>query len=99
MKNTPVIEKFKYFTLLFKSSFKIKQISCIFVFSFAEQLKSKILDQTRVPICRQAIRGWPPAKLHDAQKATTQLCNLGLSLENELILIDLTEEGCMDVEK
>ncbi|XP_073846108.1 fas associated factor casp isoform X4 [Musca autumnalis] len=61
-----------------------------------EQLKKKVHDATGVPICRQAIRGWPPAKLHDAQIPTTKLSTLGLSGENELILIDLTEEGYMD---
>lgn len=64
-----------------------------------EQLKKKVHDATGVPICRQAIRGWPPACLHDAQIPTTQLSVLGLSGENELILIDLTEEGYMDFEK
>ncbi|XP_075165902.1 fas associated factor casp [Haematobia irritans] len=63
-----------------------------------EQLKKKVHDATGVPSCRQAIRGWPPAKLHDAQIPTTQLSALGLSGENELILIDLTEEGYMDFE-
>ena len=62
-------------------------------------MKKKVYDVTGVPICRQAIRGWPPAKLHDAQISTTQLSSLGLSAENELILIDLTEEGYMDYEK
>lgn len=65
----------------------------------SEQLKKKVHDATGVPICRQAIRGWPPACLHDAQIPTTQLSVLGLSGENELILIDLTEEGYMDFEK
>ncbi|XP_023307578.2 FAS-associated factor 1 [Lucilia cuprina] len=66
--------------------------------STIEQLKNKIHDVTGVPICRQAIRGWPPAKLNQAQIPTTQLSSLGLSGENELILIDLTEEGYMDFE-
>lgn len=59
------------------------------------QLKERIFNTTKVAICRQAIRGWPPAKLQDAQVPTTQLCNLDLTSENELILIDLTEEGYM----
>ncbi|XP_037948410.1 FAS-associated factor 1 [Teleopsis dalmanni] len=63
-----------------------------------ESLKSKICDVTSVPTCRQALRGWPPAKLQDAQKPTTQIRNLDLSTENELILIDMTEEGFMDFE-
>lgn len=62
-------------------------------------MKKKIHDVTGVPTCRQAIRGWPPAKLNQAQIPTTQLSSLGLSGENELILIDLTEEGYMDFEK
>lgn len=61
-------------------------------------LKERIFNTTKVPICRQAIRGWPPAKLQDAQVSSTQLCNLDLTAENELILIDLTEEGYMDDE-
>lgn len=61
-------------------------------------LKERIFNTTKVPICRQAIRGWPPAKLQDAQVSSTQLCNLDLTSENELILIDLTEEGYMDDE-
>uniref|UniRef100_A0A1B0FPV9 UBX domain-containing protein n=1 Tax=Glossina morsitans morsitans TaxID=37546 RepID=A0A1B0FPV9_GLOMM len=63
-----------------------------------EQLKKKVNDVTGIPICRQAIRGWPPAKLREAQIPTTKLSNLNLSPENELILIDLTEEGYMDFE-
>lgn len=71
----------------------------LFFYCASEQLKKKVHDATGVPICRQAIRGWPPACLHDAQIPTTQLSVLGLSGENELILIDLTEEGYMDFEK
>lgn len=71
---------------------------CLF-FQITEQFKKKVHDVTGVPICRQAIRGWPPAKLSLAQIPTTQLSSLGLSGENELILIDLTEEGYMDFEK
>ncbi|XP_005179507.1 FAS-associated factor 1 isoform X2 [Musca domestica] len=63
-----------------------------------QQLKNKVHDATGVPICRQALRGWPPAKLHDAQIPTTKLSTLGLSAENDLILIDFTEEGYMDFE-
>lgn len=62
-------------------------------------MKNKVHDATGVPICRQALRGWPPAKLHDAQIPTTKLSTLGLSAENDLILIDFTEEGYMDFEK
>ncbi|XP_036332127.1 LOW QUALITY PROTEIN: FAS-associated factor 1 [Rhagoletis pomonella] len=63
-----------------------------------EQLKLKISEETNVPICRQAIRGWPPAKLQDARKITTQLCNLDLGPENDLILHNLSEEGYVDTE-
>lgn len=63
-----------------------------------EQLKREIADATNVPMCRQALRGWPPEKLSDAQKPTTRLSSLGLSQENELILIDMTEDGFMDFE-
>ncbi|SPP73937.1 FAS-associated factor 1 isoform X1 [Drosophila guanche] len=63
-----------------------------------DQLKRKIFDVTNVPVCRQSICGWPPAKASDAQKGGTQICNLDLSPENELILIDLTEDGFMDTE-
>ncbi|XP_067633136.1 FAS-associated factor 1 isoform X2 [Eurosta solidaginis] len=63
-----------------------------------EQLKLKIAEETHVPICRQAIQGWPPAKLQDARKITTQLGNLDLGPENDLILHNLTEEGYLDTE-
>lgn len=68
---------------------------------FLEQLKRKIQDLTDVPICRQAIRGWPPGKMADPQKLTTKLCHLGLSSQIELVLNDLTEEGYIvdDLEK
>lgn len=71
-------------------------ISCIY---YIEQLKKKIKDATGVPVCRQALRGWPPSKLHEAQKHNTKLFSLGLATENELILIDFTEEGYMDYDK
>ncbi|EDW48065.1 GM20096 [Drosophila sechellia] len=64
-----------------------------------EQLKRKIFAETSVPVCRQAIRGWPPSKASDAQQLGTRLCNLDLSPENELILVDLTEDGFMDTEQ
>ncbi|XP_034476124.1 FAS-associated factor 1 isoform X1 [Drosophila innubila] len=64
-----------------------------------EQLKRKIFDVTNVPQCRQALRGWPPSRASEAQLAETQLCNLGLAPENELILVDLTDDGFMDTEQ
>ncbi|XP_017049788.1 FAS-associated factor 1 isoform X2 [Drosophila ficusphila] len=64
-----------------------------------EQLKRKIFDETSVPVCRQAIRGWPPSKASDAQQLGTRLCNLDLAQENELILVDLTDDGFMDTEQ
>ncbi|KAL7737615.1 hypothetical protein ACLKA6_007725 [Drosophila palustris] len=64
-----------------------------------EQLKRKIFDVTNVPQCRQAIRGWPPSRASEAQMPDTQLCNLGLAPENELILVDLTDDGFMDTEQ
>lgn len=67
--------------------------------SLLEQLKRKIFAETSVPVCRQAIRGWPPSKASDAQQLGTRLCNLDLSPENELILVDLTEDGFMDTEQ
>ncbi|XP_004535779.1 FAS-associated factor 1 isoform X1 [Ceratitis capitata] len=63
-----------------------------------EQLKRRIAEETNVPVCRQAIRGWPPAKLQDARKITTQLAHLDLGPENDLILHNLTEEGYIDTE-
>ncbi|EDW35466.1 GL17286 [Drosophila persimilis] len=63
-----------------------------------EQLKRKIFDATNVPVCRQAISGWPPSRASDAQIGGTQICNLDLSQENELILVDLTDDGFMDTE-
>lgn len=66
---------------------------------FLEQLKLRIAEETDVPVCRQAIRGWPPAKLQEARKITTQLGNLDLGPENDLILHNLTEEGYIDTEK
>ncbi|XP_055385315.1 FAS-associated factor 1 [Condylostylus longicornis] len=56
-------------------------------------LKDRIFGLTKVPICRQAIRGWPPAKIHEAQLSSTVLSSLDLSIENELILIDLTDDA------
>ncbi|XP_017835852.1 FAS-associated factor 1 isoform X2 [Drosophila busckii] len=64
-----------------------------------EQLKRKIFDVTSVPQCRQAIRGWQPSRASEAQQPSTQLCNLDLSPENDLILIDLTDDGFMDTEQ
>ncbi|XP_016985373.1 FAS-associated factor 1 isoform X1 [Drosophila rhopaloa] len=64
-----------------------------------EQLKRKIFDETSVPVCRQAIRGWPPSKASDAQQLGTRICNLDLAPENELILVDLTDDGFMDTEQ
>ncbi|EDW02560.1 GH19823 [Drosophila grimshawi] len=64
-----------------------------------EQLKRKIFDVTSVPPCRQAIRGWPPTRVSDAKIPETQLCNLELEAENELILVDLTDDGFMDTEQ
>lgn len=61
-------------------------------------LKHRINDKTNVPFCRQVLRGWPPEKLNEAQNSSSVLANLGLSSENELVLIDLTEEGFMDDE-
>lgn len=54
---------------------------------------------TNVKQCRQAIRGWPPSRASDAQVGDTQLCNLELALESELILVDLTDDGFMDTEQ
>lgn len=59
-------------------------------------LKDRIFSTAKVPICRQAIRGWPPAKQREANSPTSQLSNLDLANENELILIDFTEDGYMD---
>ncbi|KAH8347984.1 hypothetical protein KR084_002913, partial [Drosophila pseudotakahashii] len=64
-----------------------------------EQLKRKIFDKTSVPMCRQAINGWPPSKASDAQQPGTRICNLDLAPENELILVDLTDDGFMDTEQ
>ncbi|EDW85524.1 uncharacterized protein Dwil_GK23123 [Drosophila willistoni] len=64
-----------------------------------EQLKRKIFDVTQVPQCRQALRGWPPSKASDAQLPETQICNLDLAPENELILVDITNDGFMDTEQ
>ncbi|XP_043645674.1 FAS-associated factor 1 isoform X2 [Drosophila teissieri] len=64
-----------------------------------EQLKRKIFDETSVPVCRQAIRGWPPTKASEAQQLGTRICNLDLAPENELILVDLTDDGFMDTEQ
>lgn len=61
-------------------------------------LKERIHTLTAVPFCRQAIRGWPPAKLQEAQIQSTVLDTLDLESENELILIDMTEDGYMDDE-
>jgi len=50
-------------------------------------------------MCRQAINGWPPSKASDAQQLGTRICNLDLAAENELILVDLTDDGFMDTEQ
>lgn len=54
-----------------------------------------------MPICRQALRGWPPGKMAETQKMSTKLAHLGLSSRNDLVLNDLTEEGYImdDTEK
>ncbi|XP_016968217.1 FAS-associated factor 1 isoform X1 [Drosophila biarmipes] len=64
-----------------------------------EQLKRKIFEKTSVPVCRQAINGWPPSKASEAQQLGTRICNLDLAAENELILVDLTDDGFMDTEQ
>ncbi|XP_020814501.1 FAS-associated factor 1 isoform X1 [Drosophila serrata] len=64
-----------------------------------EQLKRKIFDVTSVPVCRQAIRGWPPSKASEAQQPEARIGNLDLAPENELILVDLTDDGFMDTEQ
>lgn len=74
----------------------------LFIFiSILEQLKRKILDVVGVPICRQALRGWPPGKMAETQEMSTKLAHLGLSSRNDLVLNDLTEEGYImdDTEK
>ncbi|KAH8327222.1 hypothetical protein KR074_007524 [Drosophila pseudoananassae] len=64
-----------------------------------EQLKRCIFEKTRVPVCRQAIQGWPPSKASEAQQPSSRLGNLDLAQENDLSLVDLTDDGYMDTEQ
>ncbi|KAH8283575.1 hypothetical protein KR018_007660, partial [Drosophila ironensis] len=64
-----------------------------------EQLRRRILDETSVPVCRQAIRGWPAAVSSEAQHPGSRLCNLDLPPEVNLFLVDLSEDGFMDTEQ
>lgn len=58
------------------------------------ELKAKIMDITKIPVCRQMLSGWPP---HDRPCVNaTVLHTLNIARENELILTDLSAEGYED---
>lgn len=59
-------------------------------------LKKKIEELTSISICRQALSGWEPTIQHVAQHNITVLKSLKLQSETDLILKNLTEEGCID---
>lgn len=59
-------------------------------------LKKKIEELTSISICRQALSGWEPTIQHVAQNNITVLKSLKLQSETDLILKNLTEEGCID---
>lgn len=59
-------------------------------------LKKKIEELTSISICRQALSGWEPTIQHSAQNHLTVLKSLKLQNETDLILKNLTEEGCID---
>ncbi|XP_035906518.1 FAS-associated factor 1 [Anopheles stephensi] len=57
-------------------------------------LKARIFDKTRVPVCRQALKGWEPGKQKDISNLSTPLKALNIvGREVHLKLIDLTPEG------
>lgn len=59
-------------------------------------LKRKIEELTSISICRQALSGWEPTIQHAAQNHITIIKSLKLQNETDLILKNLTEEGCID---
>lgn len=59
-------------------------------------LKTRIYEKTRVPVCRQQIRGWPQAIDKEASKSATVLKNLHLSRDTNLFLRDISEDGIED---
>lgn len=59
-------------------------------------LKKKIEELTSISVCRQALSGWEPSIQHVAQNNITVLKSLKLQSETDLILKNLTEEGCID---
>lgn len=65
--------------------------------STIENLKNILNRQTHVPVCRQLIQGWAPENVRQANMAETVLGDLNLGPENELILIDLSHEGFVDI--
>uniref|UniRef100_A0A182PPG5 UBX domain-containing protein n=1 Tax=Anopheles epiroticus TaxID=199890 RepID=A0A182PPG5_9DIPT len=57
-------------------------------------LKARIYDKTRVPVCRQALKGWEPGKQKETANLSTPLKALNIvGREINLKLTDLTPEG------
>uniref|UniRef100_A0A182KBG4 UBX domain-containing protein n=1 Tax=Anopheles christyi TaxID=43041 RepID=A0A182KBG4_9DIPT len=85
----------KPFDLLFNVAFKNEhhQIS-ISNQATVGDLKAKIFDKTRVPVCRQALRGWESGKQKETANLSTPLKALNIvGKEVNLKLTDLTPDG------
>lgn len=66
----------------------------IFKFLILGDLKIKIFELTRIPVCRQSWCGWVPTDNYDDD---TQLHTLNLSNENELIVTDIKDLHSDDI--
>lgn len=66
----------------------------IFTFLISGDLKIKIFELTRIPVCRQSWCGWVSSDNYDDD---TQLYTLNLSNENELIVTDIKDLHSDDV--
>lgn len=87
--------------LLFNVAFKNEQHQIsISNHATVGDLKAKIFDKTRVPVCRQALKGWEPGKQRETANPSTPLKALNIvGKEVNLKLTDLTSDGFVgDVE-
>uniref|UniRef100_A0A182QTK5 UBX domain-containing protein n=1 Tax=Anopheles farauti TaxID=69004 RepID=A0A182QTK5_9DIPT len=81
--------------LLFKVNFKNEQYQ-ISISNHATigDLQALIYSKTKVPVCRQALKGWEPGKQKETSNLSTPLKALNIvGKEFNLKLIDLTPEG------
>lgn len=60
---------------------------------FLGDLKQNIMKRTSVPVCRQNIRGLPNFTMKDLQNDSIVLRSLNLPIENNIEMIDLSNEG------